>query len=279
MIERTVSSLAVIASEAKQSRLAADEVLDIASLILAMTRRSSNPIKPRRGIVQDRRLLGLAEIRDRFAESPVQRRRSPSTASRSGNCCRRSSDPRRTARRSPSRSARSRRRGRRGRRCRGPESLTLTLGHCASAAMPSRQSCQPAGDMSSSMPACSSTNTVSGNARASAAPSSHLAGKDLQFEQQAVIGKPRQSAAPVGVVHDIGSRREAILRILVPMQLLADAARRRQVGQTLQQRSRRRDRRGRHARHWRAASRSRRTPTAPSAPRHRLLPAGQLVWM
>src|SRR5437879_2302190 len=44
--------------------------------------------------------------------------RSPSTASRSENCCRTSSDPRRTTRQSPSRSDRSHRRGRHERKCR-----------------------------------------------------------------------------------------------------------------------------------------------------------------
>ena len=63
----------------------------------------------------------------------------------------------------------------------------------------------------------------------------HLARENLQFEQQPVIGKHRQPATPVLVVHDIGTRREAILRILMPMQLLSDTPGCRQLRQTSDQ--------------------------------------------
>ena len=66
----------------------------------------------------------------------------------------------------------------------------------------------------------------------------HLAREYLHFEQQTVIGKQRQSSAPVGVVHDIRPRRKAILRIFVPMQLLADAPCCRQLRRRFEQRSR-----------------------------------------
>ena len=63
----------------------------------------------------------------------------------------------------------------------------------------------------------------------------HLGSENLQFEEQAVIGQQGEATAPIRIVHDIGARREAILRILVPMHLLPDAPRRRQRGQPLEQ--------------------------------------------
>ena len=63
----------------------------------------------------------------------------------------------------------------------------------------------------------------------------HLTRKYLQLEQQPVIGKPRQSAAPIGIVHGVWPWRKAILRIFMPVQLLPDAARGRQLRQTLEQ--------------------------------------------
>src|ERR1700744_2990664 len=65
----------------------------------------------------------------------------------------------------------------------------------------------------------------------------HLPGKDLEFKQKSIIHQTRQTAAPLRVFHRGGLGREAILRVLEPMNLLSNATRRRKFGQLLDQTS------------------------------------------
>jgi hypothetical protein len=84
------------------------------------------------------------------------------------------------------------------------------------------------------MPTCSNEDCVRERSRQPGTVR-HLVRENLQFEQQPVVGKHCQPATPVYVVHDIGARRKAILRILMPMELLSDASGSRQLRQTLDQ--------------------------------------------
>ena len=51
----------------------------------------------------------------------------------------------------------------------------------------------------------------------------HLRGKDLKLEQQAAWRKLRQSASPLFIGNDVGPWGKAVIRIFMPMHLLADA--------------------------------------------------------
>src|SRR5450432_1636865 len=64
----------------------------------------------------------------------------------------------------------------------------------------------------------------------------HLAGEQLQLEQQMMFRKMREAAPPLQVVHDFWMRREPILRTFVPMDLLPDSPCRRKLRETSDQR-------------------------------------------
>jgi hypothetical protein len=64
----------------------------------------------------------------------------------------------------------------------------------------------------------------------------HLAGEQLDLEQQIVLRQMLEATAPVGVIHHFRMRREAELRILVPVQLLPDPPGRLELRQTFDQR-------------------------------------------
>src|SRR6266851_9686308 len=65
----------------------------------------------------------------------------------------------------------------------------------------------------------------------------HLAGEQLDFKQEIMFSKMCKAAAPLRFVHHLRMRRKAILRIFVPVDLLPDAPRCRQLRQLFDQRA------------------------------------------
>ena len=103
--------------------------------------------------------------------------------------------------------------------------------------MPARQAARPASDRSSSMPACWRMKVTSGQARASSAAVVHLRREDLEVEAPAVVGEPRDVAPKRRVGGEVRPRGEAVLRVLVPVQLHADAAHQREPGEAVELRA------------------------------------------
>ena len=100
-----------------------------------------------------------------------------------------------------------------------PDSLQTTFGRAASSRMPPRHCAQPAGERSSSIPACCSTKVTLGQAVGEFAGTGHLAGEDLEVEAPAVVSKLGDVLLHGRVANKVGLRREAVLRVFVPVQL------------------------------------------------------------
>ena len=70
------------------------------------------------------------------------------------------------------------------------------------------------------MPACWRTKVTSGQASRELRRVRHLRREDLEVEAPAVVGEPRDVAPKRRVGGEVRPRREAVLRVVVPVQLL-----------------------------------------------------------
>ena len=156
-----------------------------------------------------------------------------------------------------------------------PESFETTFGCAARARMPVRQAIRPPSDRSSSIPACCRMKVVLGNVRARAAPRPPSAaqrpagrrkGRSRRAQRSSAEGSDRRQRS--------GRRGEAVLPVLVPVKLHADAADAADTSSAGRAPGRTSSRHQvRHSRRSHAASPFRRPSSAPTRPRPRRAPA------
>ena len=119
-----------------------------------------------------------------------------------------------------------------------PDSLATTFGRRARRAMPARQRSRPSSVVSSSMPACWRTKVRRRARIGEVAGALHLAGKDLEVEAQPVVREARDVALQRGVAAEVPAGGEAVERVLVPVELLANSAKTWKSRQPVERRAR-----------------------------------------